>query len=261
MSPRNLFALLAVLTVLAAACTDAGGAPAVTGFATGPEIVAEPPPRPWNPSRRSNPSRPAPAASRRRRASLPHEWLLRTWRGYQPDRSAEIQILPIEPNYVGSGLPHVGPWPYAQDIPMFWYGPGHVAPAGVVERPVTLAGIAPTQARVPRLPVQHAGRLDRCTRPWSGNATPPKLIVDDRVGRGRPQRPRALARRLAVPRVPDPRRRLVRAGDRRHLADEHRADARHASAPARSPTTTGSSPTSSGSATSSPRRGPRVRRT
>jgi hypothetical protein len=43
--------------------------------------------------------------------SLPHEWLLRTWRGNRDDRSAELQILTIEPNFVGAGLPHVGPWP------------------------------------------------------------------------------------------------------------------------------------------------------
>ena len=30
--------------------------------------------------------------------SMPHEWLLRTWRGNRDDRSAEIQILPIEPS-------------------------------------------------------------------------------------------------------------------------------------------------------------------
>jgi hypothetical protein len=34
----------------------------------------------------------------------------------------------------GVGLPHVGPWPYAQDIPMFWYGPGTSLPPGVVDR-------------------------------------------------------------------------------------------------------------------------------
>src|SRR5206468_5867169 len=52
--------------------------------------------------------------------SLPHAWLLRTWRGYRPDRSAEIQILPKEYDLVGSGLPHVGSWPYVYDVPVFW---------------------------------------------------------------------------------------------------------------------------------------------
>ena len=108
--------------------------------------------------------------------SLPHEWLLRTWRGNSEDRSAEIQILPIEPNFVGSGLPHVGPWPYAQDIPMFWYGPGHIAPAGVVDRPVTLAGIAPTQAQLLGFPFR-AIDGSPMTEAIAGNQTPPRLLV------------------------------------------------------------------------------------
>ncbi len=56
--------------------------------------------------------------------ALPHQWLLRTWRGWSPDRSPELQIVPREPDFVGSGLPHVGPWDYVQDVPMLWYGPG-----------------------------------------------------------------------------------------------------------------------------------------
>jgi len=108
--------------------------------------------------------------------SLPHEWLLRTWRGNREDRSAELQILPIEPNFVGSGLPHVGPWPYAQDIPMFWYGPGHIAPAGEVDRPVTLAGIAPTQGELLGFPfVTRDGTPMR--EAVVGNDTPPKLVI------------------------------------------------------------------------------------
>lgn len=108
--------------------------------------------------------------------SLPHEWLLRTWRGNRDDRSAELQILPIEPNYVGSGLPHVGPWPYAQDIPMFWYGPGHIAAAGEVDRPVTLAGIAPTAASLLGFPFR-APDGTPMREAVAGNQTPPRLIV------------------------------------------------------------------------------------
>ncbi|MGH2591389.1 MAG: hypothetical protein ACRDGW_11415 [Actinomycetota bacterium] len=134
---RRLFALVATLLLVAGACSSD--------------------PRPSAPAERTTSSG-SPSAGVGQSAelaagrlaelacSLPHEWLLSTWRGNREDRSAELQILPLEPNFVGSGLPHVGPWPYAQDIPMFWYGPGHIAPAGVVERPVTLAGNAPTQA-------------------------------------------------------------------------------------------------------------------
>lgn len=77
---------------------------------------------------------------------LPRQWLLRMWRGHDPARSGEVQILPRVPNFVGAGLPHVGPWDFTEDVPMFWYGPGHVKPIGPVQRPVTLADIAPTQA-------------------------------------------------------------------------------------------------------------------
>lgn len=77
---------------------------------------------------------------------VPHELLLRTLRGWSPDRGAELSWIPQEPDFVGSGLPHVGPWDYIQQVPMFWYGPGHIAPKGEVDRPVTLADISATQA-------------------------------------------------------------------------------------------------------------------
>jgi len=80
--------------------------------------------------------------------SLPHEQLLRIWRGWRPDRGAQISFVPKEPNFVGSGLPHVGPWDYIQTVPMLWYGPGFVRPQGAVGRPVTVAGIAPTASQL-----------------------------------------------------------------------------------------------------------------
>ena len=80
--------------------------------------------------------------------SLPHDQLLRIWRGWRPDRGAQISFVPKEPNFVGSGLPHVGPWDYIQKVPMFWYGPGSVRARGEVDRPVSVAGIAPTTARL-----------------------------------------------------------------------------------------------------------------
>ncbi|HEU4355011.1 MAG TPA: alkaline phosphatase family protein [Actinomycetota bacterium] len=108
--------------------------------------------------------------------SLPHEWLLRTWRGNRDDRSAELQILPIEPNFVGSGLPHVGPWPYAQDIPMFWYGPGHIATSGEVDRPVTLAGVAPTMGALLDFPFRPPDGSPM-REAVAGNQTAPRLVV------------------------------------------------------------------------------------
>jgi hypothetical protein len=60
------------------------------------------------------------------------------------DRGAQLSYIPQEPDFVGSGLPHVGPWDYVQDVPMLWYGPPFVPARGSVSRPVTVAGIAPT---------------------------------------------------------------------------------------------------------------------
>ena len=81
---------------------------------------------------------------------LPHEWLLRTWRGWRADRGGEVQILPREYSLIDAGLPHVGPWDYAQQIPMLWYGPGVVPASPARDDPVTLADIAPTQAALLR---------------------------------------------------------------------------------------------------------------
>lgn len=108
---------------------------------------------------------------------MPHEWLLRTWRGWRQDRGAEIQMLPDEYDFVGSGLPHVGPWPYVQDVPMFWYGPGHIAARGTVTRPVTVAGIAPTQAQLLHFDGFRAPDGLPMTEAIAPDQQPPKLLV------------------------------------------------------------------------------------
>lgn len=172
-TPRRLLRLFAALLVLASACTgDAGiastGSPSV-------ERGIEP-----TESSESEATRSAePGSLAGVACSLPREWLLRTWRGYSEDRSAEIQILPREPNYLGAGLPHVGPWGWAVDVPMFWYGPGHIAPVGVVDRPVTVAGIAPTQAALMRFPFEAVDGIpmSEALLPDAQRPAPPKLIL------------------------------------------------------------------------------------
>jgi len=111
--------------------------------------------------------------------SIPHQWLLRTWRGYRPDRSVNLQLLPREPNFIGSGLPHVGPWEYDQWVPMYWYGPGYIKPIGKVERPVTTADVAPTQAALLDFPFNAPdGRaMTEGLVPAAERPTPPRLIV------------------------------------------------------------------------------------
>lgn len=113
--------------------------------------------------------------------SIPHEWLLRIWRGWSPDRGAELSWIPKEPNFVGAGLPHVGPWDYVQDVPMLWYGPGYIKARPPVQRPVTLAGIAPTQGEIVGYPFKPVDGqpmteavIPTADRP---NPKPPKLLV------------------------------------------------------------------------------------
>jgi Type I phosphodiesterase / nucleotide pyrophosphatase len=108
---------------------------------------------------------------------LPHQFLLRTWRGWRADRGPDIQMIASEPNYVGSGLPHVGPWEYVQHVPMLWYAPGHIPAVGPVSRPVTSAGIAPTQGALLDYPFHPKdGQVMREVLP-SGAVDPPKLFV------------------------------------------------------------------------------------
>jgi hypothetical protein len=113
--------------------------------------------------------------------SLPHEWLLRMWRGYRSDRSGELTFVSHEPDFVGGGLPHVGPWDYIQDVPMLWYGPGYIKAQGAVQRPVTLAGIAPTQAKLldyPFKPVDEGPMSEAIIPPADRpDPKPPKLVV------------------------------------------------------------------------------------
>jgi len=80
---------------------------------------------------------------------VPPLLLERTLRGYRPDRAGELQLLPQEPDFVGhGGLPHSGPWDYISQVPLLWYGPGHVPALGEVDRRVTLADVAPTQGEL-----------------------------------------------------------------------------------------------------------------
>jgi hypothetical protein len=81
--------------------------------------------------------------------SLPAVFLSRIERGYRPRRSGEIQLV-LPPSSFVSGFSHAGPHQKWQHVPLFVYGPGHVAKGKVVRRPVTVADIAPTMARLAR---------------------------------------------------------------------------------------------------------------
>ena len=86
---------------------------------------------------------------REQACSLPREWLEMTQRGFFEPRSGQISLLPRTPAYMasgGDGWSHSGPWPYLQDIPLVFYGPGVVDEGVEVTRPVTMADVAPTMA-------------------------------------------------------------------------------------------------------------------
>ncbi|MFI5056273.1 MAG: alkaline phosphatase family protein [Actinomycetota bacterium] len=108
---------------------------------------------------------------------LPHDYLVRTWNGYSPDRGPELTAIPAEPNFMGAGLPHVGPWDYIQHVPMFWYGPGHIAANGQVPGTVTLADIAPTQSSLLHFDGFTAPDGTVMKKAIEPGQAPPKLVV------------------------------------------------------------------------------------
>lgn len=85
---------------------------------------------------------------------LPDRWRELVQRGYHPDRSGQISFLPATPIYFsggGDGWSHSGPWPYLQQVPLVFYGPGLVDDLGVIEGSGrTLADVAPTLAAMLR---------------------------------------------------------------------------------------------------------------
>jgi Type I phosphodiesterase / nucleotide pyrophosphatase len=114
-----------------------------------------------------------------RTCALPASYLRRTLLGWSPDRSGEITWITRQPNFVGSGLPHAGPWDYIQDVPMLWYGPGVIRARGEVARPVTLADVAPTQAALLGFDgfnaIDGAPMTEALVDP--SGSDPPKLVV------------------------------------------------------------------------------------
>lgn len=112
--------------------------------------------------------------------AIPERLLRRTAHGYRADRSGDIQILTREPDHLGhGGFPHSGPWDYVADVPLLWLGQGYVPARGAVERPVTLADVAPTQAELLGfdLDASDGTPLHEALVAQRDRAEPPKLIV------------------------------------------------------------------------------------
>jgi len=118
----------------------------------------------------------APSATRQA-CALPRSWLTRTVRGYQPERSGQVSVLPVTPAYLASGAggwSHSGPWPYLQRIPIVFYGPGVLPARGAIDRPVTTADIAPTLARI------MGGSIRSDGKPMREVVSPKAVLPDDR---------------------------------------------------------------------------------
>jgi hypothetical protein len=105
--------------------------------------------------------------------------LQRIRRGYAPDRSPDVAFVPRLPHYF-EGFAHSGPWPYLQNVPFAFYGPGIIAPTGSVEagREVTMADLAPTVAELigAEMPAGRPGRPVEEVVAAAETGTP-KLVV------------------------------------------------------------------------------------
>jgi hypothetical protein len=161
--------LLLATALVAAACTsDPGTDEAAPGAETGASSATSSPSA-------SPPAEPEPGVLEEAACAMPHEQLVRVWRGTDPHRSGQIVVIPQEPNFLGSNFPHSGPWDYLQDVPLLWYGPGVISPLGSVDRAVTLADVAPTQATL--LGFDFDAPDGRALPEIAAPATPPPLIV------------------------------------------------------------------------------------
>ena len=116
---------------------------------------------------------------------LEPRWLELVRRGYYQPRSGQISYLPRTPIYFaggGDGWSHSGPWPYLQEVPLVFYGPGVIPSSGVVDpsSDVTLADVVPTLATLLQGAVAtgdgrslpEVARLERTIK-----GAPPRLIV------------------------------------------------------------------------------------
>ena len=165
MRRSRVVAVTAALGLLLAACTAASSEPEDRPSAAGGTGETSPP----------STSAPARGALAKAACAMPHEYLVRVWRGTEPNRSGQILLVPQEPNYLGSNFPHSGPWDYLQDVPLLWYGPGIIPALGEVDRPTTIADIAPTQARL--LDFEFPEVAGRALPEIDTPPNPPKLIV------------------------------------------------------------------------------------
>ena len=104
--------------------------------------------------------------------------LERMWNGYVPNRSGDVIAVEHEPNQYSTR--HSSPWPYHQDVPLVLYGPGFIRSGRVVDRPVTVADLAPTYAKLlgfDDFPDRDGRVLQEALEPERKRNGVPKLIL------------------------------------------------------------------------------------
>lgn len=102
----------------------------------------------------------------------------RTRRGYVPDRSPDLSLIVHEPNYVGAptAAVHTGPFDFLAEVPLVFFGPGHVAERGRVEDRATMADVAPTIAQLIQFD-DFDSPDGRALSVSAGSENPPRLVV------------------------------------------------------------------------------------
>ncbi|HEX2296233.1 MAG TPA: alkaline phosphatase family protein [Actinomycetota bacterium] len=106
------------------------------------------------------------------------EILERMWNGYVPNRSGDVIAVEHEPNQYSTR--HSSPWPYHQDVPLVLYGPGFIRSGRTVDRPVTVADLAPTYAKLlgfDEFPDRDGRVLQEALKPARKRNGVPKLIL------------------------------------------------------------------------------------
>ena len=122
-----------------------------------------------------------------RACALPKEQLVRVWRGLYPGRGVDLTMVAQPPNYIGTFdlNSHTGPWDYLQEVPLVFYGPGHIDAVGIRAGLENITSVFPTVGALTGVPLEaRDGRV--LSEILKESAAPPRLILTiawDGVGR------------------------------------------------------------------------------
>ncbi|HEU4480845.1 MAG TPA: alkaline phosphatase family protein, partial [Actinomycetota bacterium] len=120
----------------------------------------------------------------RKACDLPITYLKRIERGHFEGRAPELAFVPSKPNFFGdfAVTSHSGPWPYLQEVPLTFFGPGHIRSLGrfTPSRPATVADLPATLAELVGLewPEDRPGRpIEEVLLDEDERKDPPKMIL------------------------------------------------------------------------------------